>query len=92
MVLAAELAAGRIIEVDPEVWSDVSTSPFGVIPKSGQANRWILINDLSSPASRSANDLIDCKCCSIRYACVDTAASLVCKFGKGSLIAKLDLR
>ena len=67
-------------------------SPFGVIPKSGKPGKWRLINDLSSPEGSSINDGIEPPLCSIKYASLDTAASLVRAAGPGALLAKLDLR
>ena len=90
--LDAELRAGRIVEVEVDNSAGVRASPFGVIPKQSQPGKWRLINDLSSPAGASINDRIARDSCSIRYASVDTAASLVLGQGRGALMAKLDLR
>ena len=44
--LEAELLAGRLVRVDPSADLRVHLSPFGVIPKRGQPDKWRLINDL----------------------------------------------
>ena len=53
----------------PEVVaSQVHTSRFGVIPKDQQSDKWRLIVDLSSPATKSVNDGISQALCSMHYA------------------------
>ena len=90
--LEAELLAGRLVRVDPSADLRVHLSPFGVIPKRGQPDKWRLINDLSAPVGRSVNDGIDQDLCSIRYASLDAAVSMVRAAGVGTHLAKLDLR
>lgn len=67
-------------------------SPFGVIPKRRQQNKWRLIVDLSSPRSHSVNDGIDSSCCSIQYSGLDQAVAMVNRAGRGAMLAKLDLK
>ena len=67
-------------------------SRFGVIPKQGQANKWRLIVDLSSPEGFSVNDAIRAEDCSLSYVSVDQIASSVLALGRGSLMAKCDVK
>ena len=67
-------------------------SPFGIIPKKRRPNQWRLIVDLSSPEGHSVNDAISKEWCSVSYTSIDRAVSLVRRLGKGSLLAKLDLK
>ena len=67
-------------------------SPCGVIPKRNNPNKWRLIIDLSSPRGRSINDSIDESISSIHYTSIDDAVSFIVALGKGSLLAKLDLK
>ena len=58
--LASELEAGRVVgPLDLQKYPQVQVSPFGVIPKSHQPNKWRLIVDLSSPEGKSVNDCIN---------------------------------
>lgn len=66
-------------------------SRFGVIPKSNQPGKWILILDLSSPEGFSVNDSIDPHVCSMSYATVDQAVSKVMELGRNALMAKVDI-
>ena len=67
-------------------------SPFGVIPKKGKPDKWRLIVDLSSPERHSVNEAIRKDLCSVSYASLDHAVALAKSMGKGSLLAKLDLK
>ena len=67
-------------------------SPFGVIPKRHQPNKWCLIVNLSTPEGHSVNDAINASHCSIRYASVDDAAEIICRLGTSTLMAKFNLR
>ena len=90
--LESELRKGRIIgPFSRECIPDVRVSPFGVIPKS-KPGTWRLITNLSSPEGSSVNDGIDKSLCSIRYMSVDDVFNLVKALGKGTLLAKLDLK
>ena len=82
--LQIELQAGRIVGPLPDAVS-VHTSRFGVIPKSGQPNKWRLILDLSSPHGHSVNDAISKDFCSLRYAIVDQAVRRILDLDPGSL-------
>ena len=91
--LHSELAAGRVTGpmVSP-LPSSTRTSPFGVIPKKHQPNKWRLIVDLSSPSGSSVNDGISPSLCSVSYAGLDEAISLLHTMGPGAWMAKLDLQ
>ena len=67
-------------------------SRFGVIPKRGRENKWRLIVDLSFPEGHSVNDGIDPQSCSLSYVTVDDIAARVRALGRGSLIAKCDIK
>ena len=64
---------------------------IGVIPKGHNTGKWRLITDLSFPQGQSVNDGIDAMLCSMVYITVDNVATLVARFGKGSLLAKIDI-
>ena len=72
--------------------SRVHTNPIGLIPKPAQPGKFRLIVDLSAPAGHSVNDGISPELCSLSYASVDDAACLLRHYGRGTLMAKLDLR
>ena len=72
--------------------TQVHTSPFGVIPKQSQPGKWTLITNLSSPPGWSVNDGIDPALCSIHYSSLDEAIAMVCRLGRGCLLAKTDLK
>ena len=48
--------------------------------------------DLSSPSVASVNNGIDPSQCSVHYSGLDEALAMICKLGKGALLAKLDLK
>ena len=91
--LASELKAGRVVgPLDLQKYPQVQVSPFGVIPKSHQPNKWRLIVDLSSPEGKSVNDCIDKSLCSLSYVSVDDLAEIIRRVGHKALLAKLDIR
>ena len=55
---------------NPEQAKGAHISHFGVIPKSGQPDKWRLILDLSSPRDHSINDGIEKQLCSFKYVCI----------------------
>ena len=67
-------------------------SRFGVIPKNHQPNKWRLIVDLSHPSGQSVNDGISKDICSLTYITVDTAIEQIMALGKGTLLAKTDIK
>lgn len=67
-------------------------SRFGVIPKSGQPNKWRLIVDLSHPKGFSVNDGIPKNLCSMKYMKVDDAVKKIIDLGVGCRLAKIDVK
>ena len=54
-----------------------------MIPKDQLLDKWCLIVDLSSPATRSVNDGISQALCSMNYATFDEAVQKVVDHGLG---------
>jgi len=91
--LTDEIAQGRV--AGPFKKSSIPhahISRFGVIPKSHQPNKWRLIIDLSHPTGHSINDGIPKDLCSLTYITVDTAIEHIQHLGKGTLLAKIDIK
>ena len=92
--LEEEVKAGRVlgpfskVEADAAAWQ---ISKFGVIPKH-QENKWRLIIDLSRPEQASVNEGIDLSICSLNYVKLDEVADTVCLLGRGTELAKADIR
>ena len=90
--LAGECAEGRILGPFPAgSLPGLQVSRFGVIPK-GKSGKWRLIVDLSSPEGKSVNDGIDSDLCSMSYVTVDGAVEVIRQTGRGSFLAKVDVR
>ena len=90
--LEEELRAGRIVgPFNPEELMGAQVNQIGVIPKSGQPNKWRLIVDLSNPRDHSVNDGIDKELCSLTYASVEEAVQKIWSTGQGTLLAKVDI-
>ena len=66
--------------------------PIGIIPKKNKPRKWGLIVDLSSPTDASVNDGIQKELCSLSYTSVDAVAKKILALGRGSLIAKMDIK
>lgn len=66
-------------------------SPFGVIPKKHQPNKWRLILDLSHPEGHSVNDEVPKDPFSVQYIKVDDIIAAFMSFGRGALLAKFDM-
>ena len=91
--ITSEKEAGRLLGPVPNHLKPlIHVSPLGLVPKSHQANKWRLIVDLSHPVGGSVNDGISPSLCSLRYASVDEAVSIVRKLGRGTRMAKLDIK
>lgn len=67
-------------------------SRFGVIPKHHQPNKWRLIVDLSHPSGYSINDGIPKELCSLTYITIDTAIEQIQTLGRGTSLAKIDIK
>ena len=90
--LAKECSEGRVLgPLDPTQFPYVHTSRFGAIPK-GSTGKWRLIVDLSSPEGRSVNDGIEKALSSLSYIGVEEAAEGIRLLGRGSLLAKVDVK
>ena len=90
--LQSEMQDGRLLGPFHPSASFIQTSPFGVIPKRSKPGKWRLITDLSSPQGSSVNDGIDPGLCSVHYSGLDEAITMVRRFGRGCLLAKIDLK
>lgn len=91
--IAAELAAGRLLgPISPHILPLIHTSPLGLVPKAHHTNRWRMICDLSSPLGDSVNDGISPDACSMHYARVDDAVSIIRQLGRGTQMVKIDLK
>ena len=91
--LANEVSRGRVAgPFNSPPLPNLHVSSFGVIPKQGQAGKWRLIVDLSSPAGSSVNDGIDPHEFTLHYITVDQIICLVSQFGRGALMAKFDVK
>ena len=79
-----ECLAGRLLgPLDPQMFTDVQVSRFGVIPKSEPGNWWLIL-DLSSPEGRSVNDGINLENCSLSYITMDDAVRAIVAMGEGA--------
>ena len=87
-----EISLGRIAGpfVAPP-FPTLRTSPISVVPnKSGSEFR--LIHNLSFPHDQSVNDFIDREYCSVKYSSIDDAVKIIHNLGRGSLLAKCDVK
>ena len=90
--LVEESVTGRVIGPLPrETLLDIHISRFGLIPKKSPGE-WRLIVDLSSPDGRSVNDGVYEHLCSLKYISVEDALQVVLSLGRGSLLAKIDIK
>ena len=71
---------------------DIQISRISVIPKKSSPGKWRLITDLSFPHGKSVNDGIDPELTSFKYIKVHQVATQAALFGKGALIAKMDIK
>eukprot|EP00731_Ephydatia_muelleri_P000796 Em0001g796a len=89
--LAKEIAAGRILGPFSErPLTNLRTSGMGAVPKKN--GKWRVIMHLSAPEGSSINDFIDKEDFPIHYATVDDAVAMVSRYGKGCMMAKIDLK
>ena len=63
-----------------------------VTPKKSNPHKWRLIVDLSSPEGHSVNDGISKELVSLHYVTVDEVMAHIAELGKGSSIAKMDIK
>ena len=91
--LAEEVQAGCMTGPFPSnAIPNAQVSCFGVIPKAHQPNKWRLIVDLSHPKGKSVNDGIPKHLCSMSYISVDDAIQKIISLGRGTLLAKIDIK
>ena len=93
--LEKELRASRILRVGSEDEArslGIHCSPFGVIPKKNKPNKWRLIVNLSALESHSVNDGISKELASLSYVSVDDVAARVRQLGRGTVMAKMDIK
>ena len=84
-----ELQEGRLVTIPNNSLASIQLSPYGVIPKLDQPNKWHLIIDLSSPKGNSG---IDPALTSIQYSSIYDAILHINQLGTGKLMAKLDVK
>ncbi len=90
--LYKERKAQRIVgPLTPATLPHAIVSPFGVIPKRHQPNKWRLIVNLSGPEGHSVNDGVGREASSLSLVSIDTIAATVLSLGRGALLAKLDV-
>ncbi len=76
----------------PGTFRSLHINGFGMISKKHQPGKWRLITDLSYPEGKSVNDAIDKSLCSLTYVSVHDVANTAVALGKGSQIAKIDIK
>ena len=67
-------------------------SPIGIIPKPHKPNQWRLIIDMSSPEGVSINDSIASAQATLSYIGMEDVAREILSLGKGTLLAKIDVK
>ena len=92
--LRREMSLNRLIKLNKQEARSlgVHCSPMGMIPKKSKPGSWRLIVDLSAPEGRSVNDGIRRDMSSLSYMSVDLVASRILKLGKGTELAKVDIK
>ncbi|MCP3933637.1 MAG: hypothetical protein GY705_31605, partial [Bacteroidetes bacterium] len=66
-------------------------SPLASVPKKDSDSKR-MIHNLSYPRKNSVNSHIERDFCSVVYETIDNCIDIVCKLGKGALIAKADVK
>ena len=91
--ICKELSLGRMLGPFPDASAlpPIHINRFGVIPKGHSTGKWRLITDLSFPPNRSVNDGIEPSLCSLSYISVDQVADIATQYGRGALLAKVDI-
>ena len=92
--LRREMSLNRLVKLDKQEAKrlGVHLSPMGVIPKKSKPGSWRLIVDLSAPEGSSVNDGIGKDMSSLTYTSVDLVASRILQLGKGTQLAKMDIK
>ena len=87
-----ELERGSLVgPLPPGQAEQIQVSPLGLVPKP-HSDKWHLIVDLSAPTGASVNDGISEDLCSLTYASVDDAVSIIQDLGPGTQLVKMDLK
>jgi len=90
--LQKEILAGRIVgPLDKPPFKSFRISPLGIVPKRAPGE-FHLIHHLSYPSGFSVNDGIPKELASVHYATIDDAVKLIMSLGKGSFLAKTDIK
>lgn len=90
--IAKECEAGRVAgPFSQPPLANLRVSPLGVVPKK-VPGEYRLIHHLSYPKGSSVNDAIAPELCSVRYASMDHALSIIRSCGPGALMAKCDIQ
>ena len=71
-------------------FSPFHCSGLGVVPK--QDGTWRVITHLSAPGGHSINDYIDPEAVTLSYTTVDSAVEIAQRLGRGTFLAKIDLK
>lgn len=89
--LDKEVQEGRMVGPfkDPPL-RNLHVSPIGVIPKADGG--WRMITHLSYPPSNSINSHIDPVHTTVKYTSFDTVIHTISDLGKGSKLAKVDIK
>ena len=92
--LANELVENRLVQMSATKAEakGIHCSPMGLIPKRTGLGKWCLIVDLSFPVGASVNDRINKELCSLSYVSVDAVAKAILQTGRGTLMAKMDIK
>ncbi len=93
--LAGEMESGRVALAGTPKQAEalgIHCSPFGVIPKKNRPGKFRLILNLSAPEGSSVNDGIGKELASLSYVTLDEVAESAARLGRGSLLAKMDIR
>ena len=89
--ITAECDTGRILgPFKTPPLPNFHCSGLGLVPKHDGG--WHAIYHLSAPYGSSINDLIDPDAYTLSYCSVDDAFAIVSALGKGTLMAKIDLK
>ena len=89
--ITAECNAGRILgPFKTPPLPNFRCSGLGLVPKHDGG--WRAIYHLSAPYGSSINDSIDPDAYTLSYCSVDDAFNIVSELGRGTLMAKIDLR
>ena len=91
--LKKEVEQGNILgPFSKQTALNVHINHFGVISKKHQVGKWRQITDLSFPEGSRINDGIDTPAYSLSYVTVQEVAHRAVNMGKGSLLAKIDIK